>query len=178
MYLTTSPLFAPAVRRRPALDTTFDRALTALARSYGDVGHRVEGSWNDGTYQLTVDLPGTPEEAVGVSVAGRTLTITVAGEGDSSWTRRLRLAQTLDPEQVSRPLRQRPSDRHRRRNRGARVPHRRHRHHAGRAGPRGERDRRCRSVERRQRQRVTQPVGQLAGRRHGVARWRDHDQLR
>ena len=101
MYLTTSPLFAPAVRRRPALDTTFDRALTALARSYGDVGHRVEGSWNDGTYQLTVDLPGTPEEAVGVSVAGRTLTITVAGEGDSTWTRRLRLAQTLDPEQVS-----------------------------------------------------------------------------
>jgi len=101
MYLTTSPVFAPAVRRRPALDTTFDRALTALARSYGDVGHRVEGSWNDGTYQLTVDLPGTPEEAVGVSVAGRTLTITVAGEGDSSWTRRLRLAQTLDPEQVS-----------------------------------------------------------------------------
>ena len=101
MYLTTSPLFAPAVRRRPALDTTFDRALTALARSYGDVGHRVEGSWNDGTYQLTVDLPGTPEEAVGVSVAGRTLTITVAGEDDSTWTRRLRLAQTLDPEQVS-----------------------------------------------------------------------------
>jgi HSP20 family molecular chaperone IbpA len=101
MYLTTSPLFAPVVRRRPALDTTFDRALTALARSYGDVGHRVEGSWNDGTYQLTVDLPGTPEEAVGVSVAGRTLTITVAGEGDSTWTRRLRLAQTLDPEQVS-----------------------------------------------------------------------------
>ena len=101
MYLTTSPVFAPAVRRRPALDTTFDRALTALARSYSDVGHRVQGSWNDGTYQLTVDLPGTPEEAVGVSVAGRTLTITVAGEGDSSWTRRLRLAQTLDPEQVS-----------------------------------------------------------------------------
>ena len=101
MYLTTSPLFAPAVRRRPALDTTFDRALTALARSYGDVGHRVEGSWNDGTYQLTVDLPGTPEEAVGVSVAGRTLTITVGGEGDNTWTRRLRLAQTLDPEQVA-----------------------------------------------------------------------------
>ena len=101
MYLTTSPLFAPAVRRRPALDTTFDRALTALARSYGDVGHRVEGSWSDGTYQLTVDLPGTPEEAVGVSVAGRTLTITVAGEGDNTWTRRLRLAQTLDPEQVA-----------------------------------------------------------------------------
>ena len=89
------------MRRRPALDSTFDRALTALARSYGDVGHRVEGSWNDGAYQLTVDLPGTPEEAVGVSVAGRTLTITVAGEGDSTWTRRLRLAQTLDPEQVS-----------------------------------------------------------------------------
>jgi HSP20 family molecular chaperone IbpA len=101
MYLTTSPFFTPAVRRRPALDGTFDRALTALARSYADVGHRVEGSWTDGAYQLTVDLPGTPEEAVGVSVAGRTLTLTVAGEGDSTWTRRLRLAQTLDPEQVS-----------------------------------------------------------------------------
>ena len=101
MYLTTSPFFTPAVRRSPALDGTFDRALTALARSYADVGHRVEGSWNDGAYQLTVDLPGTPEEAVGVSVAGRTLTLTVAGEGDSTWTRRLRLAQTLDPEQVS-----------------------------------------------------------------------------
>ena len=100
MYLTT-PFLAPAVRRRPALDSTFDRALAALARSYSDVGHRVVGSWTDGSYQLTVDLPGIPEEAVGISVAGRTLTITVAGEDDSTWTRRLRLAQTLDPEQVS-----------------------------------------------------------------------------
>ena len=96
MYLTTSPLFAPAVRRRPALDATFDRALTALARSYGDVGHRVEGSWSDGTYQLTVDLPGTPEEAVGVSVAGRTLTITVAGEGDSTWFRDASASSSAD----------------------------------------------------------------------------------
>ena len=98
-----------------------------------------------------------------MSVAGRTLTITVAGEGDSTWTRRLRLAQTLDPEQVSARYVNGRLTVTRRRDRSARVPHRRHRHHAGRAGPGGERDRRRRSVERRQRQRVTQPVGQLAG---------------
>lgn len=59
----------------------------------------VKGAWVDDAYQLTVDLPGVADDAVGVSVAGRTLTIDVATES-TTWSRQLRLAQTLDPEQV------------------------------------------------------------------------------
>ncbi len=101
MYLTTSSFFASPVRRAaPCWTSPFDRAFAQLARSFGETTHGVSGSWRDGAYELTVDLPGTAEDAIDVSVAGRTLTITVA-DGDSTWTRRLRLAQTLDPEQVS-----------------------------------------------------------------------------
>ena len=49
---------------------------------------------------LTTDLPGTPAEAVDISVAGRTLTIAVNSE-QITWERSLRLGAALDAEQVS-----------------------------------------------------------------------------
>ena len=49
---------------------------------------------------LTADFPGTPAEAVDVSVAGRVLTIAVATD-ELSWKRSLRLGAALDAEQVS-----------------------------------------------------------------------------
>jgi HSP20 family molecular chaperone IbpA len=60
----------------------------------------VDAAWVDGALQLTVDLPGTPEDAVTVDVAGRALTIAVATEG-LDWSRSVRLGNALDAEQVS-----------------------------------------------------------------------------
>jgi HSP20 family molecular chaperone IbpA len=60
----------------------------------------VSGRWADGAYELTADLPGIPEESVAVSVAGRTLTIDVSTD-ELTWNERIRLPQTLDPEQVA-----------------------------------------------------------------------------
>src|SRR5688572_1693754 len=60
----------------------------------------VSGRWADGAYELTADLPGIPEDSVAVSVAGRTLTIDVATD-ELTWSERIRLPQTLDPEQVT-----------------------------------------------------------------------------
>ena len=60
----------------------------------------MSGRWADGAYELTADLPGVPEESVAVSVAGRTLTIDVTTD-ELTWNERIRLPQTLDPEQVA-----------------------------------------------------------------------------
>ena len=49
---------------------------------------------------LTVDLPGTPAEALDVAVADRVLTIAVATD-ELSWSRSVRLGAALDAEQVS-----------------------------------------------------------------------------
>ncbi len=49
---------------------------------------------------LTADFPGTPAEAVDVSVAGRVLTIAVATD-ELSWKRSVKLGAALDAEQVS-----------------------------------------------------------------------------
>ena len=54
-------------------------------------------TWNDGTYVLTVDVPGVPEEALSVSVTGRTLVIDVA-TNELTWNDRIRLPHTLDIE--------------------------------------------------------------------------------
>ena len=96
------------VRTRPyrpsfAFDRSFDRTFDQLTSSFFTNVKRtpvVDASWQDGTLVLAVDLPGTPAEHVGVGVAGRTLTITVADE-HSSWERSLRLGATLDAEQVA-----------------------------------------------------------------------------
>ncbi len=88
---------------RPAFDRSFDRAFEQLTSSFFSPARRspvVDASWQDGTLVLSVDLPGTPADHVGVSVAGRTLTLSVTSD-DSSWERSLRLGAALDPEQVS-----------------------------------------------------------------------------
>ena len=87
----------------PVLDRRFDRAFDQLTSSLLATGRRaptVDATWHDGTLVLTVDLPGTPGDAVGVSVAGRTLTISAASD-DQAWERSVRLGAALDPDQVS-----------------------------------------------------------------------------
>jgi HSP20 family molecular chaperone IbpA len=60
----------------------------------------VDAAWKDGALVLTADFPGTPAEAVDVSVAGRLLTITVETD-ELSFQRSVKLGAALDAEQVS-----------------------------------------------------------------------------
>jgi HSP20 family molecular chaperone IbpA len=95
MILRTRPTFA-------AFDDV-DRMFNQLAQSFRSTSPRlpvVDAAAQDGTLTLTVDLPGTPEDAIHVDVAGRTLTIGV--ESDAlRWSRSIQLGRALDPEQVS-----------------------------------------------------------------------------
>ena len=92
------------IRTRPfTFDRTFDRAFDQLTSSLLTSGRRapvVDAGWKDGALVLTVDLPGTPGDAVDVSVAGRTLTLS-AKVAEATWERSIRLGAALDPEQVS-----------------------------------------------------------------------------
>jgi HSP20 family molecular chaperone IbpA len=96
------------VRTRPyrpafGFDRSFDRAFDQLTSSFFvNVARNpiVDASWHDGNLVLAVDLPGTPADQVGVSVSGRSLTLSTKSE-QSSWERSLRLGAALDPEQVS-----------------------------------------------------------------------------
>jgi HSP20 family protein len=96
------------VRTRPyrpalAFDRSFDRTFEQLTSSFFVNRARtpiVDATWHDGNLVLAVDLPGTPADRVGVSVSGRTLTVSAAGE-QTAWERSLRLGAALDPEQVS-----------------------------------------------------------------------------
>jgi HSP20 family molecular chaperone IbpA len=101
MLLTTLPA-------RPVTTTAFDRRfdrafaqLAGLAFGAGSFARQnspaVSATWTDGTYVLTVDVPGVPEEALSVSVAGRTLIVDVATD-NLTWNERIRLPQTLDVE--------------------------------------------------------------------------------
>ena len=89
-------------RTSPALD--LDRAFEQLTNSFFDnrrtAGPVVDGTWADGEYVLTVDLPGVPARAVNVSVTGPTLTIAVETD-DITWRRSLRLGGRLNPEKVN-----------------------------------------------------------------------------
>ncbi len=110
--LVTYPTRSPFAARR-SFDRAFDRAFAQLAtlsapRPVPSFGPTIAGSWTDDAYEFTVDLPGVPAENVAVSVTGRTVTLNVITDvttdvatGSSSWTRSVRLPQTLDPEQVS-----------------------------------------------------------------------------
>ena len=49
---------------------------------------------------LTVDVPGVPEEALSVSVTGRTLVLDVSTD-NLTWNERIRLPHTLDIEAVT-----------------------------------------------------------------------------
>jgi HSP20 family molecular chaperone IbpA len=87
MLMRTRP-FNPVFDRHP-LDRLFDQRTSV-----------VDAAWKDGALVLTADFPGTPAEAVDVSIAGRVLTISV--ETDAlSWSRSVRLGTALDAEQVS-----------------------------------------------------------------------------
>jgi HSP20 family protein len=99
MLLTT---VRPA--RTTAFDRRFDRTFAQLAGlAFGEGSHArrtspaVSATWNDGTYVLTVDVPGVPEEALSVSVSGRTLIVDVATD-NLTWNERIRLPQVLDVE--------------------------------------------------------------------------------
>lgn len=89
-------------RTSPALD--LDRAFEQLTNSFFDsrrtAGPVVDGTWADGEYVLTVDLPGVPAQSVDVSVTGTTLTIDVATD-EVTWKRSLRLGGRLDPDKVN-----------------------------------------------------------------------------
>lgn len=89
-------------RTAPALD--LDRAFEQLTNSFFDTrrtaGPVVDGTWADGQYVLTVDLPGVPADAVDVSVTGTTLTIDVATD-EITWKRSLRLGGRLNPDNVT-----------------------------------------------------------------------------
>jgi HSP20 family molecular chaperone IbpA len=91
MFVSTFPSFPVRYRvRTPYVHTRYAHRTTPA----------VAGRWADGVYELTADLPGVPQDAVAVSVAGRTLSIDVATD-ELTWTERIRLPQTLDAEQVS-----------------------------------------------------------------------------
>jgi HSP20 family protein len=101
MLLTTLPV-RPV--RTSSFDRRFDRTFAQLAGLAFGAGafHRpaspvVSATWIDGTYVLTVDVPGVPEEALSVSFTGRTLVLDVATE-NLTWTERIRLPYTLDVE--------------------------------------------------------------------------------
>src|SRR5262245_29748531 len=98
----TRPL---SLRLRP-FDWTFDRSFDEFVDSFfapsrlSQATPTVSSSWDDGTLKLIVDLPGIPQDAVDVSVAGRALTVSVKTD-TVSWRRTLSLGSGLDPEQVS-----------------------------------------------------------------------------
>jgi HSP20 family molecular chaperone IbpA len=90
--------------RTSAFDRRFDRTFAQLAGLALGTGSftrsnspAVSATWNDGAYLLTVDLPGVPEEALSVSVAGRTLIVDVATD-NLTWNERVRLPHVLDIE--------------------------------------------------------------------------------
>jgi HSP20 family protein len=100
MLVRTRPFTA---RLRPF---DFDRTFDDLVDSFFSPGRfapaapAVASTWEDGALKLTVDLPGVPQDAVDVSVAGRALSISVKTD-TLSWQRTLSVGAGLDPEQVS-----------------------------------------------------------------------------
>jgi HSP20 family protein len=99
MLLTTRPVW-PASHR--SFDRRFDRTFAQLASlAFGSgsvepaIGPRVAATWSDDAYVLTVDVPGVPEEALSVSVTGRTLALDVSTD-ELTWNQRIRLPQTVD----------------------------------------------------------------------------------
>jgi HSP20 family molecular chaperone IbpA len=92
------------IRTRPlSFDQRFDRAFAQLTSSFFTPSRRVpvvDAGWRDDALELTVDLPGVPGDAVGVTVAERTLTLAVHTD-ELQWERSIRLGAALDPAQVS-----------------------------------------------------------------------------
>lgn len=91
------------VRTVPQFDRSLDRAFDQLVGSFFEnrraAGPVVDASWQGDRYVLTVDLPGVPASAVGVDVAGQTLTLSATTD-QIAWQRSIRLGGRLDPEKV------------------------------------------------------------------------------
>jgi len=98
MITTTRSLF-PAFTVSPVRG--LPRRVPAVAPTWNRVsfGPSISSAWTDEGLRLTVDLPGVPDEAVAVSVAGPVLSIEVSTD-ELSWSRQLRLPAGLDAEQV------------------------------------------------------------------------------
>ena len=84
----------------PAFDRRFDQLASSLVTGTTRRSPVVDAAWQDGSLVLTADLPGTPGDAIGVAVTGRTLTVS-ATTPQLAWERSVRLGAALDPEQVS-----------------------------------------------------------------------------
>ena len=97
MLVRTRP-FNPAFDRR--IDRAFGQLTSSVVAGTTRRSPVVDAAWKDGALVLTVDLPGTPGDAVGVAVTGRTLTVS-ATTPQLTWERSVRLGAALDPEQVS-----------------------------------------------------------------------------
>lgn len=101
MLVRTRP-YRPAVALH-TFERSFDRTFEQLTGSFFSSAPRtpiVDAEWRDGDLVLTVDLPGVPADQVGVSVSGRTLTLSATTE-HASWERSLSIGAALDAEQVS-----------------------------------------------------------------------------
>jgi HSP20 family protein len=100
--IRTTPIRTAPIRTSPfdrSVDRAFDQLVGSFFESRRAAGPVVDASWQGGTYVLTVDLPGVPATAVDVSVAGTTLTLTVATDS-LEWQRSVRLGGRLDPDKV------------------------------------------------------------------------------
>lgn len=102
MLLTTFPTRPLRTVRTGSFDRRLDRTFAQLANLALSTGtyHRPAtpaptATWNDGSYVVTVDLPGVPENALSVSVVGRTLVLDVVTD-ELTWNEQIRLPHTLD----------------------------------------------------------------------------------
>jgi HSP20 family protein len=103
MLITRTDPFHPL----RAFDRTFDELMSSAfrpSRVRRPGPFAFDASWQDGSLVVGVDLPGVPDEAIGVSVADRTLTVQVTRPGDGEGTteeRSIRLGSALDPSGVT-----------------------------------------------------------------------------
>ncbi len=100
MLVRTRP-YRPSVAVR-TFDRSFDRVFEQLTSSFTSAPRTpvVDATWRDGDLVLTVDLPGVAADQVGVSVSGRTLTLSATTE-HSSWERSVTIGAALDAESVA-----------------------------------------------------------------------------
>ena len=100
MLVRHRPLFSSFSSFDDYFDRMFDQRTGMLRDTTTLRTPIIDSSWHDGTLTLTVDLPGVPDDAISVDVAGRVLTISVRTD-DMEWSRSMTLGDALDPEQVT-----------------------------------------------------------------------------
>lgn len=86
---------------RPVFKTSpFDEAIRSFWSDFEVRSPHLTSSWSDDGWTLTADLPGVPDEAIAVSVAGRNLHVGVKTD-QLAWERTIQLRPGLDPDTVS-----------------------------------------------------------------------------